>query len=93
MQHRDISGRSLTSLHMPLISMSRSGRSHAYSALVADSFLDFQLFIGQVHLVVSLYHLCFEQAQPKMYHSPKVDDEVDVFFFNFLNTYFRTFFF
>ena len=25
-------------------------------------------------------HLCFEQAQPKMYHSPKVDDGVDVFF-------------
>ena len=24
-------------------------------------------------------HLCFEQAQPKMYHSPKVHDEVDVF--------------
>ena len=24
-------------------------------------------------------HLCFEQAQPKMYHSPKVDDGVDVF--------------
>ena len=24
-------------------------------------------------------HLCFEQAQPKMYHSPKVDEGVDVF--------------
>ena len=26
-----------------------------------------------------IVHLCFEQAQPKMYHSPKVDDGVDVF--------------
>ena len=26
-------------------------------------------------------HLCFKQAQPKMYHSPKVDDGVDIFFF------------
>ena len=40
-----------------------------------------------------IQHLCFEQAQPKMYHSPKVDDRVDVFFFNFLKTNFRTFFF
>ena len=24
-------------------------------------------------------HLCFKQAQPKMCHSPKVDDEVDIF--------------
>ena len=26
-------------------------------------------------------HLCFKQAQPKMYHSPKVDDGVDIFLF------------
>ena len=38
-------------------------------------------------------HLCFEQAQPKMYHSPKVDDGVDAFFFNFLKTNFSTLFF
>ena len=38
-------------------------------------------------------HLCFEQAQPKMYHSPKVDDGVDVFFLNFLKTNLQTFFF
>ena len=25
-------------------------------------------------------HLCFKQAQPKMCHSPKVDDGVDIFF-------------
>ena len=25
-------------------------------------------------------HLCFKQAQPEMCHSPKVDDEVDIFF-------------
>ena len=24
-------------------------------------------------------HLCFKQAQPKMCHSPKVDDGVDIF--------------
>ena len=36
-------------------------------------------------------HLCFKQAQPKIRHSPKVDDGVEFFFFNFLNTYFRTF--
>ena len=42
---------------------------------------------------ITASHLCFEQAQPKMYHSPKVDNGVDVFFFlNFLKTYFRTFF-
>ena len=25
-------------------------------------------------------HLCFKQAQPKICHSPKVDDGVDIFF-------------
>ena len=25
-------------------------------------------------------HLCFKQAQPKMCHSPKVDDRVNIFF-------------
>ena len=42
---------------------------------------------------ITTTHLCFEQAQPNMYHSPKVDDGVDVFFSNFLKTNFRTFFF
>ena len=28
-------------------------------------------------------HLCFKQAQPKMGHSPKVDDGVDIFFKTF----------
>ena len=36
-------------------------------------------------------HLCFKQAQPKMCHSPKVDDRVE-FYFNFLNTYVLTIF-
>ena len=39
------------------------------------------------------YHLCFKQAQPKMGHSPKVDDKVDIFLKNFLNTYFLDNFF
>ena len=30
--------------------------------------------------VLRPWHLCFKQAQPKMYHSPKVDDGVDIFF-------------
>ena len=38
-------------------------------------------------------HLCFEQAQPKMYHSPKVDDGVDVFFKISLKPIFGRFFF
>ena len=25
-------------------------------------------------------HLCFKQAQPKICHSPKVDDGVEIFF-------------
>ena len=29
--------------------------------------------------VMKLTHLCFKQAKPKMCHSPKVDDGVDVF--------------
>ena len=47
----------------------------------------------EVEFITVPPHLCFEQAQPKMYHSPKVDDGVDVFFLNFLKTYFRTLFF
>ena len=39
------------------------------------------------HIYLVYIHLCFKQAQPKMCHSPKVDDGVDSFF---LNTYFRT---
>ena len=38
-------------------------------------------------------HLCFKHARPKMCHSPKVDDGVEIFFTIFLNNYFRTFFF
>ena len=37
-------------------------------------------------------HLCFKQAQPKMCHSPKVDEGVDIYKKKFLNTYFGTFF-
>ena len=33
-------------------------------------------------LVEGLLHLCFKQAQPKICHSPKVDDGVDIFFKN-----------
>ena len=45
------------------------------------------------HLNNHCIHLCFKQAQPKMSHSPKVDDGVDIFFLKFLNTYFWTIFF
>ena len=38
-------------------------------------------------------HLCFEQAQPKMYHSPKVDDRVGVFYLKFLENQFLDVFF
>ena len=34
---------------------------------------------------------CFKHARPKMCHSPKVNDGVEYFLENFLNTYFRTF--
>ena len=38
--------------------------------------------VGVVELVsggsVINGHLCFKQAQPKMCHSPKVDDRVDI---------------
>ena len=37
-------------------------------------------------------HLCFKQAHLKMCHSTKVDDGVEPFFDNLLNTYFWTFF-
>ena len=30
-----------------------------------------------------IHHLCFKQAQPKMCHSPKVDDGVDIYNFFF----------
>ena len=34
----------------------------------------------QINSVQCIVNLCFEQAQPKMCHSPKVDDGVDIFF-------------
>ena len=37
-------------------------------------------------------HLCFKQAKPKMCHSPKVEDGVEINFFNFLDAYFWQFF-
>ena len=39
-----------------------------------------------------LGHLCFKQAQPKMCHSPKVDDKVFLFFFTSWIPIFRFFF-
>ena len=38
-----------------------------------------RMFITKVAEYI-LCHLCFKQAQPKMCHSPKVDDGVDIFF-------------
>ena len=38
-------------------------------------------------------HLCFKQAQPKMCHSPKVDDGVDIFLFLLLEHLFLDHFF
>ena len=35
-----------------------------------------------------MLHLCFKQAQPKMCHSPKVDDGVEHFFSHFLDPFF-----
>jgi hypothetical protein len=32
-------------------------------------------------MTTSAGHLCFKQAQPKMCHSPKVDDRVELLFF------------
>ena len=36
-------------------------------------------------------HLCFKQAQPKMCHSRKVDDGVEIFFKNSFKTFFWIF--
>ena len=36
--------------------------------------------VGAVSIQLHAAHLCFKQAQPKMCHSPKVDDGVDIFF-------------
>ena len=33
---------------------------------------------NMIYLSVSVTHLCFKQVQPKMCHSPKVDDGVDI---------------
>ena len=44
---------------------------------------------------VSRSHLCFKQAQLKIYHSPKIDDGVDIFFkfleHPFLDHFFKNF--
>ena len=37
-------------------------------------------------------HLRFKHAQPKMCHSPKVENGVDIFFLFFCDPYFRTIF-
>ena len=50
-------------------------------------------FIINGRVLTIIGHLCFMQAQPKMCHSPKVDEGVDHFFLNFLNTYLLTFVF
>ena len=33
-----------------------------------------------VVVIAVAVHLCFKQAQPKMCHSPKVDDGVDILY-------------
>ena len=37
------------------------------------------IFVNSIHEDTVSGHLCFTQAQPKMCHSPKVDDGVDIF--------------
>ena len=41
-------------------------------------------FIIEGRVLTIIGHLCFKQAQPKMCHSPKVDEGVDHFFFKLL---------
>ena len=44
-----------------------------------------QFILTEINLQAASYihHLCFKQAQPKMCHSPKVDDGVYIFFQTF----------
>ena len=44
-------------------------------------------------MVIYMGHSCFKQAQPKMCHSPKVEDGVDIFIVYFFDSYFWTIFF
>ena len=46
---------------------------------IVDSQLGGELRYPEQQATVT-FHLCFKQAQPKMCHSPKVDDGVDIFF-------------
>ena len=50
-----------------------------YVALSDPSTVNFLYILGPQLFQPLVEHLCFKQAQPKMCHSPKVDDGVDIF--------------
>ena len=59
-----------------------------YSNINSYTAMDIQLW--QLHSYVQ--HMCFKQAQPKICHSPKVDDGVDIFFKTFEHLFLDHFF-